>query len=695
MNKCMGCMADLAREETTCPHCGYVQGTEPEKPFFLPPGTILKGRYILGKTMGYGGFGITYIGYDQQEREKVAVKEFFPGDYVSREKGSSQVEYTSEKAKGSIEELLQDFLTEARALAKLGETVPGLVKTIDIVEENGTGYVVMEYLTGYTVRDYLQTGQALYYDSVKRVILMVLDTLSQVHTQGIIHRYINPDNIFVTNDGDVKILDFGSVRYAAALHSKRLTDIVVPGYSPVELYNHYGEIGAAVDIYEVAAVFYRMVTGIEPQESVNRLLGDEIQTPTELGIPIPKADELALMKALGVRSKERFRTCDGFARALTGQGRRRKTGDESLSMRVDTPLGDPTSVYVGSPGADSAAALRSAREAQEALQKAPVPEESVPEEPVDTKKKRRSRKEKKRKEEPVVEQQEEQEEPDDPYTRARRRKPTPEELEAEAEGEEGEGDGKKKKKKKGGLLLPTLLIILALVGLGYLGRDFLIREIWNIIPMANDDQETREQEERLMGLNTGNTSVYRDEPEVTTQAQEEPAVEPVSEGAPTPEDAQESLAENTTQLSVESEPIEGLIPQSAPVDLQEEVVENDEIPVEVETEGGREDTAPAGDAPVGGSNEGSASSNAFQRHFEESRTYTCLLDSIVIYASPNIRSERIASYAAGDEMVLVGEARGEDDTVWYMVSTSAGEGFIRKDKRAFWGASEELESPAQ
>lgn len=315
MKLCMGCMHEMDDEEVICPNCGYREGTLPSESYYLVAGTVLAQRYIVGKVLGYGGFGITYIGWDSQLNRVVAIKEYFPSEFATRGERSKEITAYSGEINEQYLAGLEKFIAEAKRLAQFCET-DGIVHIYDCIRENGTGYIIMEYLEGETVEDFLKEKKKYTYEEAEKIILNVLDALEKVHKIGLIHRDVAPDNIFIRNDGHVCLLDFGAARNAVSELTKGLSVILKPGYAPVEQYQSKGEQGTWTDVYGTGATFYRMITGVRPDESIERLIKDEIVRPSELGVSIDPIKEQALMKSISVKKENRFQTATEFKDAL-------------------------------------------------------------------------------------------------------------------------------------------------------------------------------------------------------------------------------------------------------------------------------------------------------------------------------------------------------------------------------------------
>ena len=318
MARCMGCMAEIADSERICRYCGYQKDTDVKEAYYLLPKTVLKEKYLIGRVLGYGGFGVTYIGWDQILHRKVAVKEYLPSDFATRSYGSRRVTVFSGEAAEQFQAGLESFLFEARRLARFN-AVAETVDIYDCFEENGSGYIVMEYLDGATVKEVLRKRKHISVEEARAIALSVLWGLKEVHKEGIIHRDIAPDNIFITRTGKVKILDFGAARYATAVQSKSLSVILKPGFAPEEQYRSRGEQGPWTDVYALGATLYCMITGRRPEESIQRLAQDHVKPPSAIGIAIDPNIENAIMNSLNVRKEYRIQDAESFYRALCGR----------------------------------------------------------------------------------------------------------------------------------------------------------------------------------------------------------------------------------------------------------------------------------------------------------------------------------------------------------------------------------------
>ena len=316
---CYNCFREIPEQEGACPYCGFdLKENEKMYPGALRAGTVLKGRYLLGRVLGQGGFGITYLAWDESLKARVAVKEYMPGELATRLEHRQVVVRTAarqeEFAYGQ-----ERFKEEARILAKfMGQ--PNIAGVTDYFDENGTSYFVMDYIEGISFKTYIaQAGGRVSPEEALDVMIPVLRALTAVHGEGLIHRDVTPDNIYITKDGNVKLLDFGSARYSLGDKSKSLDVILKVGYAPKEQYIRRGRQGPYTDMYSCAACLYAAITGYLPPESLERLDHDTLVPPSEAGAEIPLYLERAILKGLAVQPEDRFQTAGEFLEALESQ----------------------------------------------------------------------------------------------------------------------------------------------------------------------------------------------------------------------------------------------------------------------------------------------------------------------------------------------------------------------------------------
>ncbi|PWC55638.1 hypothetical protein TSO221_05065 [Azospirillum sp. TSO22-1] len=313
--RCASCFEQKVPAEP-CAACGYPKRSDGRPGIHLIPGTALQGRYRVGRVLGQGGFGATYLGWDERLHVKVAVKEYYPANLISRVPGSSDVTpFSDEHAKGFTAGLAK-FLDEARMLARLRD-VKEIVGVQDFFEENGTAYIVMELLEGGTLKKYIaESGGKLDARRVLAVMAPIMKALQTVHDQGLIHRDISPDNIFLTASGERKLLDFGAARHAAG-QAANLTVILKPGYAPPEQYSQDGKQGPWTDVYALCATMYCALTGKPPPDATGRFMNDNVPKPSAVGVQLTPAFEKVLMGGLAMRLQDRPQSMKDLLKAFT------------------------------------------------------------------------------------------------------------------------------------------------------------------------------------------------------------------------------------------------------------------------------------------------------------------------------------------------------------------------------------------
>ena len=301
-----------------CPHCGWEEGLSNEAPF-LPLGTLLNGCYRVGRVLGHGGFGITYLAWDENLELRLAIKEYLPLYLATRTDDRATVSVRPGEAREQFDHGLAGFLDEARALARFDQH-PGIVGVKGFFRANGTGYMVMEYVDGITLKTYLERhGGRIPFQIALALLMPVMDALRAVHKVDLLHRDIAPDNIYIATGGQVKLLDFGAARAAVRDQSQSLSMIFKPGYAPWEQCHKGGRQGPWTDVYALAATLYRAITGSPPPESPDRMEQDEFKAPSVLGIALTAAVERALVAALAVKARDRTQDIQTLQQGLQGR----------------------------------------------------------------------------------------------------------------------------------------------------------------------------------------------------------------------------------------------------------------------------------------------------------------------------------------------------------------------------------------
>lgn len=319
MKRCFSCFKEYGDEFKICPYCGTVEIKKPKEPIYLVPETILANRYILGQSVGAGGFGIVYSAWDIKLEIVVAVKEFFVSRLVTRAEGQKNL-IVAKKSQEEFKYRKDRFLAEARNMAQFGShrSIPNV---FEFFEENNTAYIVMELLQGVGLNGYLhQVGGRIDVDFALMIANEVGNALISLHTKNIIHRDVAPDNIYICSGKDIKIklMDLGAAKLADS--TDNVIDIILkPGYSPTEQYDNSKNIGPCTDIYALGATLYVMVTGVKPDESTNRKIKDEVIPPHEINPLVSENLSNAIMKAMALEKHMRFKTIEEFLSAINGE----------------------------------------------------------------------------------------------------------------------------------------------------------------------------------------------------------------------------------------------------------------------------------------------------------------------------------------------------------------------------------------
>lgn len=313
---CYQCFGQRPEGPGPCPHCGWDPTAGREKyPLALPCGSILAGRYLVGRALGQGGFGITYVARDLTAGRLVAIKEYLPEGIALRTPGQTQVCALTQAQNENYQYGRSRFLEEARTLAQFNGH-PGIVGVHTYFEENGTAYFAMDYLEGCSLKEYLiQRGGRIGCGEAWKLMRPVLSALSAVHAAGIVHRDVSPDNIYLCRGGEVKLLDFGAARSNLGERSHSMSVILKQGYAPMEQYLRRGSVGPWTDLYAFSATFYRAVTGLMPPDAPSRMEEDELILPTAL-VSMPGHWEEALLKGLAVRPADRWQTASAMMEAM-------------------------------------------------------------------------------------------------------------------------------------------------------------------------------------------------------------------------------------------------------------------------------------------------------------------------------------------------------------------------------------------
>ena len=314
--------------EGRCAYCGLQQDKYRPIPRCLRPGMCLRDRYVLGRVLGEGSFGISYIAWDCLLDTVVAIKEYFPASLVSRhisEEDEDTNVYIYEKRESQkYQESLKKYLGEAKSLSAYYD-LDGIVSVRDFFYANNTAYIVMGYVDGISVKEYVEKNGPIEGEKFLRMLEPVIQSLAKVHQTGVLHRDISPDNMLLTRDEKLVLIDFGAARKENINMTRSMTVVFKRGFSPEEQYRTRGQQGAWTDVYALCATAYYALTGKAPDESIQRVLEDDMPSLTEMtDVDLPMQQKRAFMKGMTVDFHHRYQTMDELYQGLYQQGRDKK-----------------------------------------------------------------------------------------------------------------------------------------------------------------------------------------------------------------------------------------------------------------------------------------------------------------------------------------------------------------------------------
>ncbi len=310
---CMGCMCDKTYDGP-CKLCGYSDDM-PCIPSYLKPRTFLNDRYIIGKVISYNGEGAVYVGFDTATGTKVNIKEFMPDTLCSRRKGEEEIVVNSDMMP-LYKTYLSEFVDLNKTLMK-SRGMAHLQMVLDIFSENNTAYAVYEHISGIPLSAYLANSSGeLTWEQIKELFPPIFTTLSLVHAAGVIHRGISLSTIYVTDKLELKLTGF-SISAARTTNTEIACEIFA-GYAAPEQYTSNDWNGTWTDVYGIAAVLYRCLTGCAPTEAIART-GSSMLEPMMINRNVPSNVSKAIMRGLNLSTDGRVRTVTEFVDKLFEQ----------------------------------------------------------------------------------------------------------------------------------------------------------------------------------------------------------------------------------------------------------------------------------------------------------------------------------------------------------------------------------------
>lgn len=306
-----------AMEHGECRNCGYHAEESSAVKDYLAPFTILKEKYLLGKSLGQGGFGITYLAENMQSGLRCCIKEYFPSGLLQGRTPDGALILADEENRPEYEEGKQQFIEEACALQELRENI-SVVDILDFFEENGTAYFAMELIEGCNLRVFRKNHNPKQTLKMALQMLFLLgSSLAEVHRFGMIHGDISPENILITQDGEIKLIDFGAARsFRQGSDNKERKIYLKPNYAPYEQYTQKPCQGPWTDIYALAATFYFIVSGRKMLDALSRAKGASYPPLHELCPAVSRQLSDVIDKALAFDYHDRYRRMLDFLDAL-------------------------------------------------------------------------------------------------------------------------------------------------------------------------------------------------------------------------------------------------------------------------------------------------------------------------------------------------------------------------------------------
>lgn len=305
--------------------------------FYLRSGKRLNKRYSITSVIGFGRFGVAYECFDEFTQKNVVVKEFMPSYLATRSRNGREVEPLSEDSEVEFSIRKDSFIDENNKLNS--NDVKAVPKLVECFEQNNTAYVVTELIRGEALSSILKRKGKLTYDSTITIITGVLQGLRQLNKLGVIHGDLCPENIIVTSESRIYLLDYNLSEFNKNVYTQRDAGKLRVGYSALEMYYMNMEQGPWTDVYAAAATMYKMLTGISVPSAIKRNTSDSLTSLYKLGIPITPGAEKAMFKALKVDYTKRTQHPEDFLNGLMGDGFDNISVDKDISE--DTPSDQP------------------------------------------------------------------------------------------------------------------------------------------------------------------------------------------------------------------------------------------------------------------------------------------------------------------------------------------------------------------
>ncbi len=312
MSLCMGCMREIG-DQVICPSCGFDNSKGQHSPF-LPYGTILHGRYIVGSVIDTNGESSRYIAFDKQTGDVVIVCEFLPMGLFEREHDEVNLHVRFEND-DIFKKLMSDFISYFRTIAELKD-FSALIRIHNIFQENNTAYVIEENQDLIPFEEYVERSNGhLEWDIARPLFMPVISALEAMHRRGLGHYAISPKNMYVTAYGKIKIAGFATAnerKRGTALKSQLYSGCAAP-----EQYESNFPIDSITEIYGLSATMFYALTGNLPANAKERVKDSRLLMSTSTVKRLPPHVVTAIANGLQVKRENRISDFDELRSQLS------------------------------------------------------------------------------------------------------------------------------------------------------------------------------------------------------------------------------------------------------------------------------------------------------------------------------------------------------------------------------------------
>ena len=344
--RCPNCF-ETGYRSGSCGRCGFQESYDKRGARALPAGVVLNRRYYVGRLLGEGGFGITYKAFDLEKESLCAVKEYAPNGMALRGADGRKLVLSRSDVQEPYRAGLRRFLEEAQILSRL-ERIPAVVDITDSFQENDTAYFVMEFLDGADLRQIVKASRMrLPVEEITNIILQVAMAMDIIHTKTkIIHRDITPDNIYITRDKKVKLIDFGSAKQTVTGAEGGLSVVLKPKFAPPEQFSSKMIQGAYTDVYALAGTYYYALTGRMIPAAPDRLSGTNYVPLKQMNLGIPDGVSDAVDRALALNVNQRTQTMQEFIQGIAGAAKIHSSPPHPRSVYEEQQLAKQREIYM-------------------------------------------------------------------------------------------------------------------------------------------------------------------------------------------------------------------------------------------------------------------------------------------------------------------------------------------------------------